>query len=67
MSRKGNYTNKYIKVNSDFVKIGKISGYNGYGEPVYDLLSIHNENKIGEMGNQLIKQKKKDGFMRNYY
>ena len=64
--RKGYYTDKKIFVPDleKFVIIGKISGWNGYGIPIYDLLDNHL--KVGELNNNFIKKYMKPNFLRNY-
>ena len=59
MAQKGYYTGKrvYAKHFKRKVTIGKISGYRGTGEPVYDLME--GGKKIGEMGNSEIKRMRK--------
>lgn len=59
MQRKGYYTGKrvFAPFLKNFTIIGKISGYRGNGEPVYDLL-IKDE-KVGEMGNPEVKKNRK--------
>lgn len=56
MQRTGYYTGKKVYAShfNRTVTIGKISGFRGTGEPVYDLME-HNK-KIGEMGNPEIKK-----------
>lgn len=59
MQQTGWFTGKKVYA-PDFkekVTIGKISGYRGTGEPVYDL--IRNGKKCGEMGNNRIKENRK--------
>lgn len=59
MQRKGYYTGKrvFTPFLQKFTIIGKISGYRGNGEPVYDLL-VGGE-KVGEMGNPEVKKNRK--------
>ena len=59
MQRKGYYTGKRVYSTNlkQIVVVGKISGYRGTGEPVYDLLS--KGEKVGEMGNPEIKINRK--------
>jgi hypothetical protein len=60
MQRTGTFTGRWIKVPAfeNEVKIGKISGYHGTGEPVYDLLGDVDGHlkKVGELGNNFIKK-----------
>ena len=60
MQRTGYYTGKkvYSSFKDKMVTIGKISGYRGNGQPVYDLLDGRN-GKVGEMGNTEIKKNRK--------
>ncbi len=61
MQRSGYYTGE--KVFAPFLNrkviIGKISGFRGNGEPVYDLME--GGKKVGEMGNPEIKKNRKKG------
>ena len=59
MQQKGYYTGKRVYAShfGKIVTIGKISGYRGTGEPVYDL--VDGVGKIGEMGNPEIKKNRK--------
>lgn len=59
MQRKGYYTGKrvYAKDLKSIAIVGKISGYRGNGQPVYDLLV--KDEKVGEMGNPEIKKNRK--------
>jgi hypothetical protein len=60
-SRKGTYTGRIVSTQSGERMIGKISGYRGNGEPVYD---VHNfgslrkdmREKVGELANSKIKE-----------
>lgn len=59
MQQIGYYTGKkvYAPHFGRTLTIGKISGYRGTGEPVYDLME--GGKKIGEMGNPEIKKNRK--------
>jgi hypothetical protein len=59
MQRTGYFTGKkvFAPFINETVEIGKISGYRGNGEPVYDLLK--RGTKVGEMGNPEIKKNRK--------
>ena len=59
MQQTGHYTGKkgFAPFLGKVVTIGKISGYRGTGEPVYDLM-VSGE-KVGEMGNPEIKKNRK--------
>lgn len=61
MQRTGYYTGKKVSIKDKTFTIGKISGYRGNGEPVYDLLDGRNgrNGKVGEMGNPEIKKNRK--------
>lgn len=49
MQRKGYYTGKCIEIQQVKYIIGKISGYNYYGVPFYDLLDINTKEVIGDI------------------
>ena len=59
MARKDYYTGKqiYLENLKKNVVIGKVSGWRGTGEPVYEVLE--NNVKIGEIGNNEIKKLRK--------
>ena len=55
--RKGYYTGKLVSTPEiKKARIGKISGWLGTGEPVYDLLDRQTGKKIGELNNNFIKK-----------
>jgi hypothetical protein len=61
LGRKGTYTGRIVTTESGDVMIGKISGYRGSGEPVYDVhkfgeLRKDMREKVGELSNNQIKQ-----------
>ena len=58
--KKGTYTGRIVKSSIGSVMIGKISGYRGTGEPVYDVHKIGERvemlEKVGELSNFKIKE-----------
>ena len=59
MQQNGHFTGKrvFAPFLGKTVTIGKISGYRGTGQPVYDLMEY--SRKVGEMGNTEIKKNRK--------
>ena len=60
-SKKGSYSGRIVETEMGSVMIGNISGYRGNGEPVYDVheygdLRKDIRRKVGELGNEKIKQ-----------
>lgn len=70
MQKTGYYTGKRIiiqdknGVNTEFV-IGKISGYNGHGEPFYDILDAKTKEIVGDKLNRHIKPLLTKNFYKN--
>jgi hypothetical protein len=59
VGQKGYFTGKRVTTREGRTyTIGKISGWHGNGEPVYDL--IVDGHKVGELGNEFIKKYRKD-------
>ena len=58
MSKKGYFTGRKIKLQNKTYTIGKITGWNATGIPIYE--TIQNGKKTGEINNRFIHKAKKE-------